>query len=659
MSDSRSNELPAGFAPHPGLAFDAAGAPFDTVHGDVFRSRAGAWAEAQTVFVEGCRLRERWSGADRFCVLELGFGLGVNFLATLAAWRADPARPIRLHFVSVEARPLSREDLERALAAVGLGHPDLSEDRQALLDGWPLALPGLHRLVFAGGSVTLTLAFGEASRIVPRLSLAADAIFLDGFSPARNPAMWSPALIRALARHARPGARLATWSAASAVREALAETGFEVQRLPGVGGKRHRTEAIWAPRWRTWAPPADPPALPARQVMIIGAGLAGAAAAAGFAERGFAVTMLDEQPEIGGAGSRQPVIADHLHLSPDDNLMARLTRAALLLRAGTRQQQPAPGRSPGPLGRLALDSNAEQAQATQAMLHRLGFPTRFVRHLGADEASEVAGIRLPRGGLWMPDCDAIAPIVRISEWVSETGDALRFLGACRVDRLSYDPQTALWNAHAADGRRFATAPLVVLANAGDACRLGGLDLSRMRQVRGQTSLLQHPTVSGLRTVLGGDAYAAPLPGGVPDILVGSSFDENDSLLPDPRDDLGNMRRLGRMLDVDPTLLAPAARPGAVGFRYALPDRLPAIGPLPDETAARCQAEELARNDRLPIPLAPGLYGAFAFGSRGLLWSGLAAQLLPAWVCGEPLPIERDLLEAIAPGRALRRRLRRL
>src|SRR5690606_18456898 len=125
------NELPAGFAPHPGLAFDAAGAPFDTVHGDVFRSRAGAWAEAQTVFVEGCRLRERWSGADRFCVLELGFGLGVNFLATLAAWRADPARPIRLHFVSVEARPLSREDLERALAAVGLDHPDLSEDRQA------------------------------------------------------------------------------------------------------------------------------------------------------------------------------------------------------------------------------------------------------------------------------------------------------------------------------------------------------------------------------------------------------------------------------------------------------------------------------------------------------------------------------------------------
>ena len=659
MPDFRSDDPQSGFAPHPGLAFDATGAPYDTVHGDVFRSRAGAWAEAQAVFVEGCRLRERWRGAARFCVLELGFGLGVNFLATLAAWRADPARPARLHVVSVEARPLSRKDLEQGLAAVGLEREAFAEDRRALLERWPPALPGLHRLVFAGGAVTLTLAFGEAGRIVPRLSLAADAIYLDGFSPERNPTMWRPSLIRAVARHARPGARLATWSAAAAVREALAMAGFEVRRLPGIGGKRHRTEAVWAPRWRTWAPPADPPALSTRQVLVIGAGLAGAAVAAGFAERGFVVTLVDEQAVAGGAGSRQPVIADHLHLSPDDNPMARLTRAALMLSALDRRRRPDRDRSDRPLGRLALDADAAETQASQAMLGRLGFPSAFVRHLSAGDASEVAGLRLPNGGIWMPACDAIAPGTAIRDWIAGAGDALRFVGDCRVDRLSHDAQAGLWRAFATDGRVVASAPLVVLANAGDACRLGRFALPRSRRVRGQTSLLRHPAVSGLRTVLGGDAYAAPLPGGAPDILVGSSFAETDSLAPDPRDDLGNMRRLGRMLGLDPQAIAPMARPAAVGFRYALPDRLPAIGQLPDEAAAISRAAELARNDRLPIPVAPGLYGAFAFGSRGLLWSALAAQVLPALVCGEPAPIERDLLDAIAPGRALRRRLRRL
>src|SRR5690606_15049069 len=119
-----------------------------------------------------------------------------------------------------------------------------TDDAEALLAGWPPALPGLHRLAFAGGAVTLTLAFGDAPRIVPRLVLAADAIFLDGFAPSRNPRMWAPALLRAVARLARPGARLATWSTAASLRDALSALGFETTRMPGVRGKRHRLEAV-------------------------------------------------------------------------------------------------------------------------------------------------------------------------------------------------------------------------------------------------------------------------------------------------------------------------------------------------------------------------------------------------------------------------------
>ncbi|HRO58599.1 MAG TPA: tRNA (5-methylaminomethyl-2-thiouridine)(34)-methyltransferase MnmD, partial [Burkholderiaceae bacterium] len=213
----------------------------------------------------------------------MGFGLGVNFLTTLRAWRDDPQRCVALHFVSVEARPLSREDLRRGLAALGAVP---GRDAERLLAGWPPALPGLHRIVFADGAVTLTLAFGDAQRIVPRLSLAADAIFLDGFAPSRNPRMWSPELLRSVARLARPEARLATWSTAAALRDALSTLGFETMRMPGARGKRHRLEAVRAARPTRSVQANDTlffagSAGGCRHVLVIGAGLAGAAVAAG------------------------------------------------------------------------------------------------------------------------------------------------------------------------------------------------------------------------------------------------------------------------------------------------------------------------------------------------------------------------------------------
>jgi tRNA 5-methylaminomethyl-2-thiouridine biosynthesis bifunctional protein len=397
---------------------------------------------------------------------------------------------------------------------------------------------------------------------------------------------------------------------------------------------------------------------------VIGAGLAGAAIADGFARRGFAIDLLDANPQPGGRGSAQPLVAEHLHLSPDDNPIARLSRAALLLRAA--REQGATGMTPSAMrgasaahvrGRLAVDSNDAEGERQAEMLSRLGFPPAFVRRLARDEAADAAGIALPRGGLWLPECAAVAPGDSIREWLSSAGEAVRFRGETTVARLEADPAGAGWIAVDASGQALAAAPVVVVANAGDAARLGAQACLSMRRVRGQTTWLRDPAVAPLRVVLGGDAYAAPSGAGDGRVLIGASFDDGDSLLPDPRDDLGNLRRLGRMLDRDPRTMRAGAASAAAGFRFTLPDRLPAIGPLPDEAAASAAQADLRRNDRLPIPMAPGLYCAAGFGSRGLLWAVLAAELLPAMVCGEPAPLERELIAAVAPARFLRRRLR--
>ena len=655
------------------LSFDPSGQPFNTLYGDVYKSRAGALAEARQVFVAGARVVERWHARDRFTIVELGFGLGVNFLATLAAWRSDPGRCARLHFVSVEGHPLPEEDLSRAHAALGIAGPDALRLRAR----WPVRTPGLHRIEFDEARVTLTVAIGDVATVLPRLAVAADAFYLDGFAPDRNPAMWSEPSMKRLARIANPGATLATYSCAARVRESLAAAGFATEPLPGFGTKRQRLAGAYAPRWHTYPAPPEPIRWASRDALVVGGGIAGCATACALARRGWRVRLLERRAQVACEGSGQQAIADHLHVSPDDNPLARLTRAALLSATapGQSSSPDRAGAAPGAAdrstsgaaaaalrrtGRLMIADDEEELRRHFATADRLRFPDSMVRALDRQQASDVAGVAVRNGGLWLPMCRTADPAALCSAWLARAAGGVEVHNNAPVARLERaDSQWTLLDPH---GRELGRAPLIVLANAGDAWRLAGARRSGLRRVRGQTTVLDAALLPGLRTVLGGDAYACPLPDGR--VLAGSTFDDGDSLVPEAHADLSNLRRLARLLDVTGTSddwaerAAQACSSGATGFRFVARDRLPLIGPMPDHAAVLRQAPDLIRNARLPIPVLPGLYGAFGYGSRGLLWSTLGAESIAAAVESEPEPIEADLRAAIEPGRFLRHELRR-
>lgn len=641
---------PSGTARDAAFSLDAQGRPFSPLYGDVFRSREGAAGEARTVFVDGCGLPARWAGASAHTIVELGFGLGVNFLETLRAWRRAPERPPRLDYVSIERHLLSPEQMRVAHEAIGLCDPDAAALRERL----PVALPGLHRIAFDAGRVTLTLAIGDARVLVPRLVPGVDSFYLDGFAPARNPEMWGGELVRGLARLARPGAMLATYSAAAQVRDALASAGFEPHVLDGFGAKRHRIVARYAPRWRTYPPPPPVPRWPSRDAIVVGAGLAGSAIALALARRGWRVELLERRAGPATEGSAQPALADHLHVAPDDNPTARLTRAALLRSradvGGIRWRDDPAEFS----GRLVLAGGAHDAARQADLCARLDAPSDWIRALDADAASAVAGLRIAHGALWMPMCGAADPHASVRRWIDAGGDALRVRAGVVVDRLERDGTT--WRAHGPGGAPIAQAPVVVLAAAGESARLARCATLAMRRVRGQSTMLAPGALGPLRAVLGGDAYACALPAG--GTLIGSTFDDGEDLAPDPEADASNLRRLARMLELDAEALARGAASGPAGHRWTARDRLPLVGPLPDEDAARALADELARNDRLPLPRQPGLYTACGFGSRGLLWSVLAAEVLADAIDGGVAPVEADLLDAVDPARFLRQRVRR-
>jgi tRNA 5-methylaminomethyl-2-thiouridine biosynthesis bifunctional protein len=232
------------------LAWQPDGSPYSPLYGDVYHSHGGALAQARRVFLAGCGLPAAWQDRAVCRVLETGFGLGLNFLTTWAAWQADPRRCAQLRYLCVEAHPVTADDLLRGLRALQAVHaeeaillPRMQAQAEELARAWSRLHPGVQDWDLDGGRLRLTLGVGEVREMLPELQGPVDAVYLDGFSPARNPAMWSTGVMQDVARLCRPGTRLASWCVAGEVRARLQQAGFEVCKQPGLPPKRHRLEA--------------------------------------------------------------------------------------------------------------------------------------------------------------------------------------------------------------------------------------------------------------------------------------------------------------------------------------------------------------------------------------------------------------------------------
>jgi tRNA 5-methylaminomethyl-2-thiouridine biosynthesis bifunctional protein len=532
-----------------------------------------------------------------------------------------------------------------------------NRDAARLAAQWPTALPGLHRRVFAAPSdrdagpaelvpparLRILIACGDTVTMLARLDVRADLLIL-----ATAPDRSIPALegrIQAIARLARPGAAVLLPRGVAANSAMLGRASLRV--APGTLPP-HAQSTPWLLAERASMRETDDAAAALGRdahIAIIGAGLAGSACAATLADRGWRISLLDAA-EAPRAGAGQPLLADHPHLSPDDNPLARLTRHGLAAARRWRDGAPA-------VGRLQLAPDRAEAQRQARAIMALGpRAAAFARQVDASEASDLAGVRLERGGLWLPRCAAIEPLALCRAWRARPGIECRFGRA--VARLHR--RDAGWDLLDEDGGLIASAEVVILAAAEAVARLAGLVHLPLQRLRGQSTLVSAAPLAGLRCVVGADGYVCPIGNDV--ALVGASTDGRALATPDAADDARNLARLRALI---PGLHEAGHEPrvlgAAVGWRVATPDRLPVVGPLIDEAAVRADAARLARNDRLPLPSMPGLHALCGLGARGLLWGPLGAELIADRLAGTPPALERDLRAAIDPGRFLRHRLR--
>ncbi|MFM9923582.1 FAD-dependent 5-carboxymethylaminomethyl-2-thiouridine(34) oxidoreductase MnmC [Variovorax sp. H27-G14] len=574
-------------------------------------------AQSRPEFLSGCGLPQAWAGQPQWLILETSFGLGLHFLTTWHAWRSDPERPRMLHFVSIDARPVSAAALLRAAQA----QPELASLAAELIAQWHGLLPGFHRLAFDDGRVLLTLCVGDTQAMLRAQRFEADSIFLTdpGPGPQDDPALWSPETLKAVSRFARQGTAMVSGSTAEPVRDALRQFGFTLDD----GGDHLR--GVFAPAWtvRRREPAPERIDTPGR-CAVLGAGLAGAAVAASLARRGWQVTVLDgaDQPAAGASGLPVGMLAPHV--SPDDALLSRLTRAGIratwseltrLLEegrdwraSGVLERRP-DGDTRVPPGWTDSGPN-ESWPATAAQRGDAGLP--------ADAPA-----------LWHARAAWVRPHQLIAAWLRQPGIAFR--GGCRVARMAH--ADGGWQLFGPSGELLAEADRVVVCagfESGDFA-----PTLPLQPVRGQVAWgRMRDGIDLPATPINGDGHLiAHVPHGeAPPIwLAGATFDrDSTNLSPTAADSDANRDRLARLHPGAARALAHAQVDTWVGIRCASGDRRPLVGPLDGD--------------------APGLWACTALGSRGLSFAALCAELLAAQWHGEPLALPAALAKAVGTQR---------
>ncbi|MBS0296626.1 MAG: FAD-dependent 5-carboxymethylaminomethyl-2-thiouridine(34) oxidoreductase MnmC [Proteobacteria bacterium] len=581
----------------PALTWSDDGSPRSGRFGDVYFSAQDGLAETRAVFLEGCDLPAAWAGRRHFTVAELGFGTGLNVLALMDLWLRTRPEGGRLSVFSIEAFPMSAEEAGRALAR----WPELAEITELLLRRWPPRTPGFHRIDLSEFGAVIDLAILEVAEALSAWSGAADAWFLDGFSPASNPAMWRDEVLDLIAARSAPGARAATFTVAGHVRRGLSERGFAVAKQPGFGRKRERLEAVFE-----GSPAATQPQ---PRVAIVGGGIAGAALVRAFKALGADPVLVEAaEPGAGASGNAAALVTPRLDAGggPVAMLYAQAFERAVEL---CHREAPDAILAQGVLQLEHQDRDTRRFDTVAAQ--PFWAPSTVTRLSSAIAAARLGEVQT-RGGLDLTRALVVEPLPLLQAWLGATR-------AIRGKVAAVERREGAWRLLDADGAILAEAEIVcVAAGWGNIALRTDLPLS---PVRGQATTAAHVPPAAL--AWGG--YVVPTRKG---LLFGATHDRGDTTDDlRPEDDRRNLESLARVLPVLAAQLAPQELQGRASIRAVTPDRLPLAGSLRD-----------------------GLHVLGGLGSRGFCAAPLLAEHVAAMALGTPSPLPRSLAGLVAPSR---------
>jgi tRNA 5-methylaminomethyl-2-thiouridine biosynthesis bifunctional protein len=672
------------------IAWQDDGAPYSPDYDDVYFSRQGGLAETDHVFLRANDLQARWQAADQqsgagvFTIAELGFGTGLNFLSCWRLWQQTGCQRLRLHFISCEKHPLSRQALRQAL----LQWPELADLSEQLLAHYPDHTGGYHRLLLRADtsqahSVVLDLYYGDALAMLQQQSspqARVHAWFLDGFTPAHNPELWSEDILLCIARLSRPGTTLSSYSVTGRVVRALRELDFSAEKRQGFGSKR---QMLFACKNGHGDQPVTPGAL---QAVVIGAGLAGATVARALAERGISVTVLEQAHDIaqGASGNAQAVVQMRLNKQADTHWQFHLHSYLFALRyyadlasisdnaidwhdcgvltldsayTNTRHQTS----NPAPVAITEAPAANTEAPAAHREMYA-HYPAQLLHRVTAGQTRAVAGIGLPEDGYLQPLGGWLNPAATCRACLDHP--LINVRPGVRIGDI--ERRNGRWHTTDSHGVPASDSDILVIANSYAARHFSQTAAYPVAPLRGQvTELAASEQSTKLRMVVCSERYLAPQSRtGLH--CIGASYVKGSvdtQLTPAEQD--GNLDK-SALIREQLNLQAPSALHGRASIRGSSGDYMPIAGAVPDPDLPETRygsTQHVPSKDSpqiLPDPdLQPGLYLSTGHGSHGTVSCPIVAEHIACLALAEASPLPASLADCIAPLRFIRRQRRRL
>lgn len=657
-----------------------------------------------------------------FTIGETGFGSGLNFIATWQLWNQCNTKELWLHYISIEKHPFHLSDLLRASELwpelKDLYQEFIAAYPATAVKGfYTLVFPKYKirlTLIIDDIQNALDQLLQSSHPLFQRATnqIGIDAWFLDGFAPSKNSDMWQESAIEKIARLSSPTSTLATFSAAGTVRRSLQAAGFKVEKYPGFGTKREMIYAEFssADSYKEEFPESLRQASSRRSghevpwfldaaktnmrtevqeesglVAIIGAGLSACQTAYALAQRGRKVILLEKNSDIASAasGANQGVV--YGKLSADDDGLAQLNLTSLLYAHGFYQQfwnhQEGVKNN---CGVLQLAHNTKEKKLWQDLKYFYQNRSDIFSFINAKNASDIAGINIEHDAISFPSLGWIQLKTLCKQLTSHPNIKIRT--NCAVENLVFgDGKTPSWSLHNKTGDLIVEAESVVIANATNSLNFEQVSYLPLKAIRGQLSYLHGELVNkNIRSVICGSAYIAPstlTQNGEKNQTLGATFTLHNHSTELSLDD--HQTNISVIDQQTPSALPwlHAQKPknssytsdlqryvdqenlsGFTDFRCSTPDYLPIVGPVPRYEDFISDFALLRKNALANIPTSgnywPGLHVNVGYGSRGLAYSPICAELLAAQICGDILPLSRNLVKALHPARFIIRDLAR-
>ena len=630
------------------LHIDKNQTPKSLLFDDIYFSSDDPLGETRHVFITGNDLKARFAQNKHLVIGELGFGAGVNFLCTLQA-KHSSGENAHLDYFAIEKYPIQTFQLNNILSRF----ESLLPYKNVLINAYISLYRGFNLIDLPSYNARLHLYIGDVIEGLEAFSTPVDAWFLDGFSPAKNPQMWSENVIALMAKRSSQNATFSTFSASSKVKKALLLAGFSVTKRQGFGKKRemlqgHNPQAPCPSPIKPWYRLPKINHQSSHDIAIIGAGMAGVSMAYTLAKKGISSTLYDSQHAIGSKTSSLAFGVLMPFLSADANLSDQYYSQGFVHTYKTMQSLLANDSKhfATVCGLLQLADATHKSARFQKIAKR-GLASNIVSQVTKSQAADLSGIALQCGGLYYP----LASMINLNAYCHALYDQsikqAEFIGNTPISRIEQHRER--WVLLDQNDQVINSAHTLVICNAEAASAFEPLNYLQFQKIPGQISeFLASEQSINLRCMISTDRVLSPSNEGKH--FVGATYRQSCSQKSSTRDHRQNQAAFCDILELGQALAA------HVQTRALTKDHLPFVGPMANKLVfMRDYARAKHGDTRFHYQDArytPNLYVSAGHGSRGLSSTLLAAQIITSMITGVALPISHQILAKLHPSRVL-------